>query len=594
MPKTHKDHIDFLYNFKLFVSLLRPYWPLAAMVLGISFIIEASSTLDKIFFKILIDRAGDMSIGQLTQNDYVKLLLSLLIAFGIILLLRSIGKWFHLHFVVKLEVKIIYDLKVRFFSHLIGLSHEFHTTHKAGSMISRFSRGAKATESISDIIIFQFVPLLFQLGTVSLGIIYFSWISAVVVVLTVVSFISYSWLIQSLQQSWSLADNDADDLEKGLIGDVFSNVDAIKYYGKESLISERYQVAAKRTQAAQRSHWNFFRLWDFGQTLILGLGTLMVVLFPILAFLKHEMSLGTVVFIFTLFGNMIAPMFSFVQGLRQFYRGMADFETLFRYARIKNSIPDRPQASLLVIKKGEVTFENISFQYQRRNVFKNFSLTIKAKEHVALVGRSGSGKTTLMKLLYRFYDVDEGAVMIDGENIKSFQQESLRGAMSIVPQDCVLFDDSIYNNVAFSNPKATRQEVINALKFAQLDKVIAHFPEKENTIVGERGVKLSGGEKQRVSIARAILAKTKLVILDEATSALDSKTEQDIQTDLAKLLKGKTAIIIAHRLSTIMRADRIVVMEQGEMVQVGTHKELIKKKGVYQNLWNLQKNGYIL
>jgi ATP-binding cassette subfamily B protein len=198
-----------------------------------------------------------------------------------------------------------------------------------------------------------------------------------------------------------------------------------------------------------------------------------------------------------------------------------------------------------------------------------------------------------VKLLYRLYDVDRGNILIDGKNIRKFKQESLRSELSIVPQECILFDDTIYNNIKFSNPNASDKQIRKAMKFAQLDKLIESFPKKEKTIVGERGVRLSGGEKQRVSIARALLADKDILILDEATSALDSKTEHEIQKDLEKLMKGKTSIIIAHRLSTIMKADKIVVMDNGKIVQFGKHKDLIKKKGLYKELWDLQKGGFI-
>ena len=209
------------------------------------------------------------------------------------------------------------------------------------------------------------------------------------------------------------------------------------------------------------------------------------------------------------------------------------------------------------------------------------------------MGHSGCGKTSLIRLLYRLYDVDSGEILIDGKDIKEFKQESLRGELSIVPQECVLFDDTIYNNIKFSNPEASRQEVFNAIKFAQLDRLIMGLPKKENTIVGERGIKLSGGERQRVSIARAILADKKILVLDEATSALDSETESEIQKNLKKLLEGRTSIIIAHRLSTIMNADRIIVMKNGKIIQEGNHEKLIKQQGEYRKLWNLQKGGYI-
>ena len=225
--------------------------------------------------------------------------------------------------------------------------------------------------------------------------------------------------------------------------------------------------------------------------------------------------------------------------------------------------------------------------------FQDFNLKIRENEKVAFVGHSGCGKTTLVKLLNRFYDVNSGEILIDGKNINDFKQDSIRSETGIVPQECVLFDDTIYNNIRFADPGASRKEVLSAIRFAQLDEIIANFPDKEKTIVGERGVKLSGGEKQRVSIARAILADKKILLLDEATSALDSETEYEIQKDLQKLLRGRTSIIIAHRLSTIMNADRIVVLKRGKIIQMGKHNDLIREDGEYKKLWNLQKGGYI-
>jgi ATP-binding cassette subfamily B protein len=279
--------------------------------------------------------------------------------------------------------------------------------------------------------------------------------------------------------------------------------------------------------------------------------------------------------------------------MRQFQRVMVDFEDLFQYGRIKSDIKDSPDAITCKIERGEIEFKDISFNYGKRKIFDKLSLKVNKNEKVALVGLSGSGKTTLVKLLYRLYDLDSGDIKIDGRSIKDFEQESLRSELSIVPQEGILFDDTIYNNILFSRPDAKRSEVFAAIKFAQLDEFVKRLPNKEDTIVGERGVKLSGGEKQRVSIARAILANKKILVLDEATSSLDSRTEHQIQQDLWRLMEGRTTIIIAHRLSTIMHADKIVLMEKGKILQMGTHNELIRKRGPYKELWSLQKGGYL-
>jgi ABC-type multidrug transport system fused ATPase/permease subunit len=283
----------------------------------------------------------------------------------------------------------------------------------------------------------------------------------------------------------------------------------------------------------------------------------------------------------------------FAWRVRDFYTGVTDLQSLIAYKDIEQEVKDKKDANNLKIKKGKIDFKNVWFKYKNKYVIKNFDLSIKENEKIALVGHSGSGKTTLAKLLYRLYDLDKGKILIDNKNIAEVKQKSLREEMSIVPQEGILFNDTIYNNLIFSKPNATKKEVIRALKAAQFYSFVQSLPEKENTMVGERGIKLSGGEKQRLSIARALLANRKILVLDEATSALDSKTEMQIQKALTKLMKGRTTIIIAHRLSTIMHANKIIVMDKGKIIQIGKHRDLIKKKGTYKQLWELQEKGFI-
>jgi ATP-binding cassette subfamily B protein len=372
-----------------------------------------------------------------------------------------------------------------------------------------------------------------------------------------------------------------------------TNIDSIKYFGKEDIIKKRFSKVSKKTRDASIEFWDWFKRLELGQGLILGLGFFLLIAFPIMGFLEGEITLGSVAFVYSIYGNLTFILFRFVHGIRQYYKAMIDFEDLFQYGKEINDIKDKPKAKDLKVREGKIEFKNIDFRYHKRKLFKNFDLRVRPNQKIALVGHSGCGKTTLVKLLYRLYDVEKGQILIDNRDIRDFKQESLREELSIVPQEAVLFDDTIYNNIAFSNPKASRREIMAAMKFAQLDKVVKGFPNKENTIVGERGVKLSGGEKQRVSIARAILADKKVLVLDEATSSLDSETEHEIQKDLRRLMQGRTSIIIAHRLSTIMHADKIIVMEKGKIVQTGKHKNLIKRAGPYKKLWNLQKGGYI-
>ena len=315
--------------------------------------------------------------------------------------------------------------------------------------------------------------------------------------------------------------------------------------------------------------------------------------FPLIKLINGEITIGTIAFIYTIYLGLTGPLGRFTWHLRSFFNSIADLDSLSFYTELENEIKDKSDAKELKVKLGEIEFDNVSFKYKNRYIIKNMSLKIAPNEKIALVGHSGSGKTTIVKLLYRLYNLNKGKIIIDGKDITNLKQESLRGEMSIVPQEGILFNDTIENNIKFSKPNATKKEVFSALKKAQFYSFVKSIPEKENTFVGERGIKLSGGEKQRLSIARAILANKKILVLDEATSALDSKTERDIQKALNKLMEGRTAIIIAHRLSTIMHADKIVVMNKGKIVQIGKHNELIRQNGIYKELWKLQKGGYI-
>jgi len=593
MKNRRGEKIDFRYNISSYWSVMKDYKYVVLGLMLLTLFGGMLAVVDKFLFKVIVDDGTAFVAGDILAEVFIKTLLIIAVIYIGLTLSRTIVEWFQVHVLVKLDENIIFNLKRKFFNHIVNLDHNFHTTHKTGSMISRLTRGSHATEQMTDIIAFNFAPLIFQLVVVGGSLAYFDLAPALVVLVISVVFITYSFYIQDKMQGSRIKANRAEDYEKGLISDVFTNIDSIKYFGKENFIAKRYKKVSTKTKYSGIKVGDFYRWLDGGQALILGVGTFFLLYFPIVKFLNGDLTLGTLVFIYSIYGNIIGPMFGFVGGMRSFYRSMADFQDLFEYGKIRNEIVENPNAENLKIDKGEIEFRNVTFRYGKRKIFNNFNLKIKPNEKIALVGHSGCGKTTLVKLLYRFYDVNFGGIYIDEKDIRDVKQESLRSGLSIVPQECVLFDETIYNNVAFSNPKATRREVMRAIKFAQLDKVIKTFPNGINTIVGERGVKLSGGEKQRVSIARAILANRKVLVLDEATSALDSETEHEIQKDLERLLEGRTSIIIAHRLSTIMNSDRIIVLKKGKIIQQGKHEDLINQPGEYNKLWNLQKGGYI-
>jgi len=593
MANNHKYKIDFEYNLKVFWSFLKNYKLIVTLTMLIVILQQSKNILDRYLFKVLIDNGTNFVAGIISQAALFNIIMIVFLVFLAASLFSVFFNWFLIHLNNILDSGLIIDLKNRFFNHIVDLDHEFHVTHKTGSLISRLTRGAGAIERMTDNFIFNIFPLIFQTIIASASIIYFSTAPAIAILFTALAFISLSIYVQRKQEPANILANKTEDLEKGITADLFMNIEPTKYFGKEEFIKQKHQRLTENTKRNFLKNWDYFRWLSAGQSLILAIGTLAIIYFPIKEFLAGAMTLGTLTFIYTVYIGMIGNMFGFVHGIRDYYRAMADFQELFEYGKIQKQIKNKPNAKNLEIKDGTVEFRNIEFSYGKRKIFKDFSLKIPKNKKIALVGHSGCGKTTLVKLLYRMYDINNGAILIDDKDIKDVKQESLRSEMSMVPQECILFDDTIYNNVSFSNPKATRQEVLKAMKFAQLDKIIKDFPNKENTIVGERGVRLSGGEKQRVSIARAILANKKIFVLDEATSSLDSETEHEIQEDLKELMQGRTSIIIAHRLSTIMHADRIVVMEKGKIVQTGTHNQLIKQPGEYKKLWTLQRGGYI-
>jgi len=584
-----EEKVLYARNWKIYLKLLSKYKWFIVLLLISSLTISASWIAERMLLKYIVDTAAQ-DVGK---DILLNALKTIAIIFIGILLVRPVFRWTMEHTINKIDSGLIQDVKSLFFGHLIKLSHKFHTNHKTGSLISRLSRGSSAVERMTDFLAYNTLSLFFELALVSASLIILDITSGIIILLTVVVFIAFGMTIHTIQNKAHISANDAEDLEKGKIADIFTNVESVKNFGKETYTRNMFEQIIDNTKKLQVKDWNYNRWSSAGQALIIAIGMFCLIYFSTLKYIHGELSIGTIIFIYTSFATLASALWGFVYGLKDYYRVMADMQPLFDYLEIEQEVKDKPEAKPIQIKKGSVQFENITFKYGQRKIFEDFSLSIPAGKNVALVGHSGSGKSTLIKLLYRLYDVDRGSIKIDEADIRDVQQESLRSEMSIVPQECILFDDTIYNNILFSKPEATREEVLNAIKFAQLDKIIEEFPQKENTIVGERGVKLSGGEKQRVSIARAILADKRILVLDEATSALDSQTEHDIKQALEKLMKGRTTIIIAHRLSTIMKADKIVVLHKGKIVQMGKHKDLIRKEGEYKKLWNLQKGGYI-
>ncbi len=594
MQPKNKYDVPFWENMKYYLSLLKNYKALTLLGVIVVILIQIAKVGEQFIFKVIIDNGEKLTSGILSKGEFVDSLILLAIFFAGILFVKVVGAGLRIYAINRIDSRLMRDLKQKFFGHLIELSHKFHTGKKTGSLISRLSRGSRSVESITDVLLFTILPLLFRFVLVVSAFIYFDVSTGIALLVTSALFIWYSIWIQGKQQKSQILANRAEDIEKGMIGDVFSNIDTVKYFGKEKRIFAKYKRLSEITARKIEKFWDYFMWLDSGQNLILGSGTFFIFALPILGLLKGNLTIGTLAFIYTTYLTFVGLLFQFVHGYRRFRKSIVNFNDLYQYSKISNDIVDEKGAKAIKINEGKISFRSVDFSYNDNKLIKDLNLVIPKNSKVAIVGPSGSGKSTLVKLLFRLYDVNNGEIFIDDQNISKVKQESLRNEMSIVPQDAVLFDDTIYNNIKFSNPKATRKDVLKAIKFAQLDRFIKKLPAGADTIVGERGVKLSGGERQRVSIARAMLADNKILILDEATSALDSHLEAEIQKDLQKLMENRTSIVIAHRLSTVMDADIIIVVEDGKIIEAGTHGELLNRKsGLYKDLWSLQAGSFI-
>ena len=576
-----------------FWQFTRPHSLLFVFMIAMIAIYEATVVLERWFIALVADGAASYIAGTTTGYALREALFWIAIAFIIASIISAFSRYIKNSLLSELELRMAVDLKRTFFNHILRLSHRFHASHKSGTLIARLSRGSSALEYLMDIVAFSFTPLIMQ-AAFTVGILFALDISfAVTLIATMIVFVGYSWLLAEVLKTRREQSNERDDEEKATVADTFTNAETIKYFGKESFAFSRYMHKVDASRKARWREWITYGYIDFGHVIILAAGLIALIALSIRSVLAGTAGVGELTFVYTAYLGLIAPMNGFVRGIRESARSGTDFASLIHYLSEHNDIDDMKDAKPLVITKGAIEFRTVTFKYKQRTIIDELTLQVKPGEKIALVGSSGAGKSTIVKLLYRFYDPQQGTIRVDGRDIKTAPQEQYRAELAIVPQEGVLFDDTLYNNILFSRPDANEKEVLTAMRLAQLTIIVKRLPEGHHTVVGERGVKLSGGERQRVAIARAILANTKILVLDEATSSLDSETEQAIQIGLEALLKGRTAIIIAHRLSTIMHADRIVVLENGRIVQEGTHRELLKRPGRYKTLWKLQKGGYI-
>jgi len=539
------------------------------------------------FYKQIIDSLG--------ANDIHSALLALLYLLGV-----SLGHhtfWNLGHFLlVAFETRMMRDTEIKAFRHVEKLSYSFHTAHFAGSTVKKCTRGVHGIESLIDRVWFDLGPVVLQFIAVTV-IFGLKAPNLMWALLTgTILFFGLTIYLNNKQAVLAEASNLADTRNSGNFHDVVSNIFTVKIFAREKDESKRHlNFLEDWLKKTQKAWWYYNRISIVQATVTISLELALMYL-SISYFSAGRFTIGDIVFVQTYFMTLIGNIWRLGWVYRDFRRAIIDTSELIELLETPPLIVSHAEATELKVNKGEVEFKKVNFNYGdgQDAVLKDLSLSIKSGEKIALVGPSGSGKSTFVKLLMRLVDASSGQILIDGQEIKSVTVESLRQAIGLVPQDPVLFHRPLHENIAYSRPGATLDEIKQASHLAHADEFIERTRQGYETQVGERGVKLSGGERQRVAIARAILEDAPIIVFDEATSSLDSISEKHIQSALENLMRGRTTIVVAHRLSTISHMDRILVFSEGRIVEEGSHAELTKKPdSLYKQLWDIQAGGFL-
>ncbi|EJF80730.1 hypothetical protein MCO_00244 [Bartonella sp. DB5-6] len=484
----------------------------------------------------------------------------------------------------------IRQLAYKTFVHIHELSLRFHLERRTGGLSRVIERGTKGIEAIVRFSILNTVPTVLEFVlTAFVFYISYGWHYLFIVVTMVGLYIWFTikasdWRIR-IRQKMNIADTEANTHAV----DSLLNFETVKYFCNETLEARRFDSSMANYEKAATKIWTSLSWLNFGQALIFGIGMTILMLMSAYEIFHKTQTLGDFVFINALLIQLSIPL-NFIGSIyRDVRQGLTDIEAMFDLLDVQQEIIDKSDAKPLIVRDGSIRFSQVKFSYDpTRQILKDIDFEIPGGKTVAIVGPSGAGKSTISRLLFRFYDVDAGSITIDGQDIRDVTQKSLREAIGMVPQDTVLFNDTIAYNICYGRPSATEEEMCKAAEMAQISQFIGMLPEGFQSMVGERGLKLSGGEKQRVAIARTLLKAPPLLILDEATAALDTTTEQEIQQALDIVSRGRTTLIIAHRLSTVINADEILVLKNGRIIENGTHAELLRKKGLYASMWNKQ------
>ena len=529
-----------------------------------------------------------------TEQIALELPIALLLGYGVLRVMSIAFAELRDAIFAKVGQRAIRDVALTTFKHLHALGLRFHLDRQTGGLSRSIERGTKGIDFLLTFMLFNILPTLLEI-TLVCGILWalFSVWYALVTFVTIVSYIAYTLVVTEWRLKYRRQMNETDQEANTRAIDSLLNYETVKYFGNEQYEAERFDRSLARYETAAVISKSSLALLNIGQAAIIGIGLTIVMAMAGNGVIAGILTLGDFVLVSTYLMQLYMPLNFLGFVYREIKQSLTDMEAMFHLLEVNAEVKDNPEAVPLPAGPGEVIFDQVTFSYdQRRTILHGISFTVPAGHRVAIVGSSGAGKSTISRLLFRFYDVDSGSITIDGANIREVQQRSVCAAIGVVPQDTVLFNDTVYYNIAYGRPDATVQEVEEAARLARIHDFIMSSPDGYETMVGERGLKLSGGEKQRVAIARTILKNPRILLFDEATSALDTRTEREIQTSLREVSRGHTTLVIAHRLSTVVDANEIIVLHEGRIAERGSHADLLALEGHYATMWQRQQETH--
>jgi ATP-binding cassette subfamily B protein len=540
---------------------------------------------------VLKEIVDSLTVSPQSANAVLVLPVALLVAYGFLRLSTTAFTELREFFFARVTQRAVRNIALKVFRHLHALSLRFHLNRQTGGVTRDIERGTRGISTLVSYTLFSILPTLVEillvLGYLSLQ--YDLWFS-VITITALVIYITFTVLVTEWRTHFRRTMNDLDSKANVRAIDSLLNYETVKYFGNEEYEARRYDEGLQRFERAAVSSQNSLSLLNTGQSLIIAIAVTLILWRATLGVIAGTMTLGDLVLVNAFMIQLYIPLNFLGVIYRELKQSLADIERMFALLDENREVADAPTAVGLRVDQAQLQFQHIDFSYEaKRQILFDVDFSVAAGTTTAVVGHSGSGKSTLARLLFRFYDVDRGAILIDGQDIREVTQTSLRQAIGIVPQDTVLFNDTIAYNIAYGKPGTEQSEIEAAARAAYIHDFILSLPDGYQTMVGERGLKLSGGEKQRVAIARTLLKNPKILVFDEATSALDSQAEQAIQEQLKDIARNRTTLVIAHRLSTIADAQQILVMSQGRIVERGTHVELLAARGMYADMWERQQ-----